>query len=116
MDDPSNPNRLQGLWHGNLGSPGGINVILASNPSSSWSQLAYNRGENKLYAAGNSALYAIDKTTGATLQTIPLVGYTDSSGVLADIAVPVPEPQTYALVAGLGCAGLGLWRFRSRKP
>ncbi|MBM3879082.1 MAG: hypothetical protein FJ387_05110 [Verrucomicrobia bacterium] len=112
VDDLGNPNLLQGLWHGNLATPGGVNVILASNPA--WSQIAYNVDEDKLYAMDGATVYAIDKTTGATLSTVPLVGYTDSSGYVADLAaVTVPEPGAYALWAALGCVGYGLWRTRS---
>jgi len=120
VDHPGDANFLEGFWRGNLSTPG-VGVTVVSQTLSAWSQIAYDPGADVLYAVPESAsgggysLYVIDKVTGATLHSLPIVGYSDSSGMLADLAV-IPEPATVAVWAAAGCLVYGWWRRRTRRP
>ncbi|MBM3878383.1 MAG: hypothetical protein FJ387_01485 [Verrucomicrobia bacterium] len=102
---------LQGYWHGNITTPGvGVGVLSTVFPE--WSQIAYDSWNDKMYAVSKDYLYEIDKNTGATLSVKSIIGYTDTSGVIADIAVP--EPAEYGVAAALGCGLFLLWRRRQK--
>jgi hypothetical protein len=64
------------------------------------------------YDTGNNVERAWDiRGLGSDLNLLILGGNVDNSFKVASFAfTPVPEPETYAMVAGLGLVGFGLWR------
>lgn len=69
------------------------------------------------YSTGNNVAREFDiRGAGADLNLLALGGNPDNSFKVASFAfTPVPEPETYAMVAGLGLVGFGLWRRRQAK-
>lgn len=52
-------------------------------------------------------------TLTSSAQFHPGVTYSDWEGAMSIIGSPIPEPSTYAALAGLGALGLVLWRRRT---
>ena len=75
--------------------------------------LAFRPGDNKLFLAssGSFSLYTVDVLTAAET----LVGAYGSSTNIAGLAFAVPEPQTWAMLAG-GLAFVGFTASRRRQP
>ncbi len=85
----------------------GVDIADVSGFDISLSGTAYGAFHN----GSASVLYTIDLLTGSTT----LVGSIGSEIQIRDLAVAVPEPQTYAAMAGASLVAFAVWRRRGSK-